>query len=267
MTIDEDDEVLVLNGFKTTDVEKDGETEKEKDGETDFVIASWKRKHIYIIESKHNPIKDVADQLKRAKEYIDKYFGNYLAGWKIVLRVYFHTCKENVFFCENCEHFVLTKVKNYLNCGQLKLTILTMWTQAAKTAATIFLNFCFFSQHAHKEPVSKAAVVEKLHSTITSTVGKKDNIILWNKEQLTINSYKNAKQLIICGPFDSGKTVLLKEKAKEVAEKLKKEKILQEQKGEVQQQPPENVHFLTLRQVNSNTITLDTKVENNIHTK
>ena len=49
MTIDEDDEVLVLNGFKTTDVEKDGETEKEKDGETDFVIASWKIKHIYII--------------------------------------------------------------------------------------------------------------------------------------------------------------------------------------------------------------------------
>ena len=92
MTIDEDDEVLVLNGFKTTDVEKDGKTEKEKDGETDFVIASWKRKHIYIIESKHNPVKDVADPLKRAKEYIEKYFGNYLAGWKIVLCVYFHTC-------------------------------------------------------------------------------------------------------------------------------------------------------------------------------
>ena len=115
--------------------------------------------------------------------------------------------------------------------------------------------------------MSKAAVVEKLHSTITTTVGKKDNIILWNKEQLTINSYKNAKQLIICGPFGSGKTVLLKEKANEVAEKLKKEKILQEKKGEVQQHPPANVHFLTLRQVYSNTITLDTKVENNIHAK
>ena len=91
-----------------------------------------------------------------------------------------------------------------------------------KSSKNIF-KFLLFSQHAHKEPVSKAAVVEKLHSTITSTVGKKDNIILWNKEQLTINSYKNAKQLIICGPFGSGKTVLLKEKAKEVAEKLKKE--------------------------------------------
>ena len=46
VTLDKDDTVLVLNGFKTTDVEKDGE--KEVDGETDFVIASKKKKtHIH----------------------------------------------------------------------------------------------------------------------------------------------------------------------------------------------------------------------------
>ena len=254
LTLNKDDAVLVLNGFKTTDVETDGEKEKEIDGETDFVIASWKRKHIYIIESKYNPTKDVSDQLKRAKEYFEKYFGKLLEDWNIVLCVYFHTCKENVYFCEDCKPFVLTKDTNFSEWWTSHADHPDLLHLDGKTSRNYKLfKYLLFSQHAHKEPVSKAEFANKLHDTIISKIGKKENIILWSKEQFAINQNKDTKHLLIMGPFGSGKTILLKEKAKEVAKNMALKDIA---KGVV--------HFLTLRQMHLGHVQEDKKVENNL---
>ena len=252
VTVNKDDAVLVLNGFKTTDVEIG--SEKEIDGETDFIIVSRKRMHIYIIESKHNPIKNVMDQLKRANSYLEKYFGKVLEGWKIVLCVYFHECEQSNYFCEGCKPFVLTKDTNFSEWWSAQAVNLENMNTGSQRSSTKLFNFLLFSQHAHKEPVSKAEAVDKLHNTIISKIGNKKNIVLWSKEQLMINRNKDVKHIIISGPFGSGKTILLKEKAIEVAKMLKKTRAL------------ENVHFLTLCTKHIGTLPVMKKVKNNIQT-
>jgi hypothetical protein len=251
-TKDDDDAVLVIHGFKSTDA--------DEEGETDFVIVSKQRKHIYIIESKdskHKAIKNVVDQLKRVKNYLQKYFGAFLKGWKIILCVYFHINNPALEFCDNCEPFVLTEDTNFAEWWTNQNV---KRTDSDSESWKDLFKFLIFSQHAHKEPVSKADTTNKLHKVITTKVGAVNNIFLWSKKQLSIfKNSQEATKVIISGPFVSGKTIILKEKAKEVATKLNKI-------NEVTKNVFETVHFLTLRQMFSSNISLLKKTEKNFQT-
>ena len=72
--------------------------------------------------------------------------------------------------------------------------------------------------------------------------------------------------MIIYGPFGSGKTILLKDKAIEVAKHLKKIGATEEKTGKFQNHALENVHFMVLRQIHNGSITETNKVEKNIQT-
>jgi Cdc6-like AAA superfamily ATPase len=160
---------------------------------------------------------------------------------------------------------VLTKDTNFSEWWADQTEKLSQGKTSSQNSDNDLFKYLLFSQHAHKEPVSKAELANKLHSTFTSKIGNKKNIILWNKEQLTISQNKDAKQLIISGPFGSGKTVLLKEKAKELATMLKKKKSLAEKNGAVQNLAFESVHFLTLRQVHADaSFQLQNKTSSNL---
>jgi predicted ATPase len=154
---------------------------------------------------------------------------------------------------------VLTKDTNFSEWWADQTENLSQGKISSQKSDNDLFKYLIFSQHAHKEPVSKAELANKFHNTLTSKIGNKKNIILWSKEQLTISQNKNAKQLIISGPFGSGKTILLKEKAKEVAKQLNKKRALKEEKDEVQ-----NIHFITLRQMYYGTMNETKKVEKNI---
>ena len=73
---------------------------------------------------------------------------------------------------------MLTKDKKLSELWTAQTDQLDQINSGSRNSSKNIFKFLLFSQHAHKEPVSKAAVVEKLHSTITTAVGKKDNIIL-----------------------------------------------------------------------------------------
>jgi len=245
-TKDDDDALLVIHGFKSTDA--------DEEGETDFVIVSKQRKHIYIIESKHKATRKVVSQLRRAKHYLEKYFGAFLKGWKFILCVYFHVNNPALEFCDNCKPFVLTEDTNFAewwNNQNVKST-----DSDSESWKDLF-KFLIFSQHAHKEPVSKADTTNKLHKDITTKVGAVNNILLWSKMQLAVFS-QEATKVIISGPFGSGKTIILKEKAKEVANNLKK------MNESVVNKNSEKVHFLTLHRMFSS-ISLK-KTEKNVQT-
>ena len=182
----------------------------------------------------------MVNQLKRAESFLQKYFGSFLRGWKIILCAYFHECDPKYHFCDDCKPFVLTEKTDFVQWWKDQNDFYGSSMDLAQSDNELF-KFLIFSQHMHKEPVTKRDIVDQFHNTISSKVGTPINILLWNRQQLsTLNSAEDLK-LIITGPFGSGKTILLKEKAIQVAKKIRNEAPLE--KGKTKK-----VHFLILRQ-------------------
>ncbi len=235
---------VAINGFK-----EKGPSGIET-GEFDFLIVSEPLQTIFHIEVKRTCSKNTADsaakQLDRGlKLFQDKIPLPETEEWKYVRMMCFGIAGEkHSIFCSECQKYVLGTNKD-------------VWTEIAKTihqqvlakaSTQTYLNILKYILYEMFKQESCATTQQLINETrkTSDALSTMKNIFFWSKEQLNIiKATQDEKRVALTSEFGTGKTILLKEKAKELIPKETKKKTkLKENEAEKSYQEKINIIFV-----------------------
>ncbi len=215
---------LQENGIKNTVVInswKDKLTQKSTAAEFDFLIVSEPFQTIFHVEVKRTCTKQnsakAAEQLENGIKVINsniQFPKN--KQWKYAKLIYFgRDDKKQSFFCSECHKFLIGP------CSDIWSEITKNSTQPPQTDSSKqtyqnILKFLLFEMFKQESCATNQQLIEETRKT-TDAMSTTKNIFFWSKEQLNIiKATKDAKRVALTSEFGTGKTILLKEKAKEL---------------------------------------------------
>ncbi|XP_066912123.1 uncharacterized protein [Clytia hemisphaerica] len=199
--------------------------QKKMHKETDFLIISWSRKLIISIELKRTIVGDqVFKQLEKNHRIFEERLGDQLmSGW-----TYFPVvCVQEDTLSINSQHYITveTEIEPWLSSIFYRFqNISTTTTSIPLDDVKNLLKILVFAIHVSKKdqvaPITSSTWVEYTSKAIEN-VSTSHNILFYSNQQMAImsNDDPRYRRVIICGPFGSGKTLLLQEKAIRLNEK------------------------------------------------
>jgi hypothetical protein len=202
------------------------------DFEKDFLILNLTKRYIFCLEVKGSchqiSLEKGKQQLDNAKTLIEKWCSELAEenGWKYFSAIYFHEerKKKDFSFCENCAKFIIFG-NNFIE--QFKLITGGIPAPPRKTEAKAREEFIIMAQHliflaAYEPVVTPMKTTEEVVKRVDKA-GQLNNIIFWNRlfcftrKQLPILLGRMLKRVIFLSPASTGKTLILKSKAKQIA--------------------------------------------------
>ncbi len=226
---------VVINGFK------DKGPSGMETGEFDFLIVSAPLQTIIHIEVKRtcsqNTSNSAAKQLDRGlKLFQDKIPFPEKEEWKYVRMMCFgiDDQKQSI-FCSECQSYALGPTTDVWT----EITKNIKRADQATTSTETYLNilkYILYEMFKQESSVTTQQLIKETKKT-SDAMSTMKNIFFWSKEQLNIiKAARDAKRVAFTSEFGTGKTILLKEKAKEIVmqeeirtfEEIKAEKFQQE---------------------------------------
>ena len=186
---------------------------------TDFLIISWERKLIISIELKRSIVDDkVFKQLKSNHCIFEEKLGDQLnSGWKCFPAI----CVENDDLSFNSQHYITieTDIKQWVTSvfQRFKMVPITSTPNPLDEVKNL-LKILVFAIHVSKKdqiaPITTSTWV-KYTSHAIENVSTSHNIIFYSSQQMALMNNNDLcyRRVLIRGPFGSGKSVLLKQKA------------------------------------------------------
>ena len=187
--------------------------------EADFFIISWKRQLIISIEMKRNLINDrVFQQLDSNHRLFEERLGDQLqAGWTFFPVV----CVEQCNMAFNSQHYINmeTEIKPWLASIFNKFPL----NQIIQTPTQVdqvkkILKIIIFAIHVSKKdqtaPITTSNWVEYIQTAIEN-VSTTSNVLFYSNQQMNVMDTNDERfqKLLIRGPFSTGKSILLQQKA------------------------------------------------------
>ena len=236
---------IVINGWK------DNGSKERRMREFDFLIVSESLNSIIHIEAKRCNSKSsrekAAKQLKQGLDFVLENLplpGN--QGWKYTRVIYFGSGKEDQSpsvnphnFCPKCYLFVLDSKTNlnewWLNISkkletstQINQTGTDLVSYEVKRGAHVYptqttstyILMCKFLLHQmfqQGQCVTQNDIITHTEET-SDAIFRPKNIIFWSKDQFLLLNNAQNKRAFFISPFGTGKTTLIKAKAKELLE-------------------------------------------------
>jgi len=206
---------VVINGFRMHPME------------FDFLIISAELKAIIQIELKktmsRQSVLNGIIQLNRGLSFIHKMIPYAKDnGWKLIKTFYFESLNEKVpNICHNCQQFILGPDSDF---G-------TWWSDIAKTnfldtdqsnTYEKAIDFLLHQMFMQKDLLTNTDIIQYSKATNTS----------WTRSQLELLNDEVTKRVAFTSGYGTGKTTLLKEKAKRILKMKKKVVIILFQENE-----------------------------------
>ncbi len=215
---------VAINGFK------DKGPSGMETGEFDFLIVSEPLQTIFHIEVKRTCTKNTSDsaakQLNRGLKLIeDKIPFPEKEKWKYVRMMCFGLDDQKLsIFCPECQKYALGPTKDVWTEITKTIKQPDLASTSSKTYLTI-LKYLLYEMFKRESCVTTQQLIKETRKN-SDAMTTMSNIFFWSKEQLNIiKSTKDEKRVALTSEFGTGKTFLLKEKAKEMLGiKDKKEK-------------------------------------------
>jgi transcription termination factor NusB len=189
-------------------------------GEFDFLIVSEPLQTIFHIEVKKSCSKNTSDSAAKQLDRGLKLIENAIPfpeeeTWNYVRLMYFGFDKQkSEIFCSECQKFVLGTSQEIWPEITKNIENLTNQNQLKSTYRNI-LNFFLYNMYKQGNGTAEQLINETTATTDAMTTLK--NIFFWSKEQLTVlHDTKETKRIAFASEFGTGKTVLLKAKAREL---------------------------------------------------
>jgi hypothetical protein len=214
-------------------------------GEFDFLIVSKPLQTIFHLEVDRTCSKNTSDnaakQLDRGLKMVqDNIPFPEQENWKYVRLMYFEfNYKKNSIVCPECQKFVLGPTKDIWVEITKKIENPTNEIQSKSTYLNILKMFLYDMFKQETSATTEQLIKET--RKISEPMRTSKNIFFWSKEQLNvIKATKYAKRVALTSEFGTGKTILLKEKAKKILGKTKKEKRKMKDEDEAKQLEPKD---------------------------
>jgi len=207
--------------------------------ENDFVIVNKNTKTVYNIESKsklaERPGNKATEQTQKLKKILEEFFATEFSSkdWCFVGMIYTNEINPNNTFCADCSQFIINgraEVATKLNYVSTLLKQVvpshTEYVSIVQCLTFVVLahptsTFCTITD----DVVAKVeGVPAKGKTKAKAGQGDFQSIIFWTNEQAKIMLWDHP-YIFFNGPWSTGKTLLMKEKAVMVATKNPKEKL------------------------------------------
>jgi hypothetical protein len=215
---------VCINGFK------EKAPSGMETGEFDFLIVSAPLQTIFHVEVKRTCSKNTADsaakQLDRGlKLFQDKIPFPEKEKWKYVRMMCFGIDdQKDSIFCSECQSYVLGPIADVWT----EITKNIKQADQATTSRETYLNilkYILYEMFKQESCVTAQQLTEETRKT-SNEMSTMKNIFFWSKEQLNImRATQDSKRIALTSEFGTGKTILLKEKAKELIAKETKTKM------------------------------------------
>jgi hypothetical protein len=215
---------LQENGIKNTVVInswKDKLTQKSAAAEFDFLIVSAPFQTIFHIEVKRTCTKSNTDKAAEQLESGLKLIRNTIPfpgkkNWKYVRLIYFGQDKQKKsIFCAECQKYIIGPSKDIWS----EITKNSEQPSQAKSSNKTYLSilkFLLYEMFKQESCATTQQLIEETRKT-SDEMSTTKNIFFWSKEQLkVIKATKDAMRVALTSEFGTGKTILVKEKAKEI---------------------------------------------------
>ena len=192
--------------------------------ESDFLIISWNRKLVISVEMKQkithvNKFDEALDQLHQNHTLFEERLGDQFShGWTF----YPVICVANDNFLMNSRHYISmeTEICPWLESIFKRFPVLTPVPQQPAQLHDVkkLLKIIVFAVHVSKKdqiaPITSTNWVEYTSKAIDN-VSTSDNIVFYSNEQLAVMNGDDPRyrKLVIRGPFGTGKSILLQQKA------------------------------------------------------
>ncbi len=210
---------LVINGWK------DQPTKRSLTGESDFLIVSEPYQTIFHVEVKktysESNCDKAAEQLARGLKLIQATIPfPEEEKWKYVRMMYFGFDNQNKTFqnnnaCSTCKQFVFGPSEDIWAEVSKAVEKPGLANPSNKTNINI-LKFLLFNMFKQECGATTKQLIKETRKTSDAMTTMK-NILFWSKEQLNvINATRETKRMAFASEFGTGKTVLLKAKAREL---------------------------------------------------
>ena len=217
---------VVINGWK------DQSTRIMLTGEFDFLIVSEPLQTIFHIEVKksnsESDCEKAAEQLDRGLNLLQKKIPFPVKEkWKYVRVMYFALDNQQQPFknnnaCCTCKNFVLGPTEDIWT-DILKAVEKPALANPSKTTYLNVLKFLLFEMHKQKGCATTEQLIKETRKT-SDAMTTMNNIFFWSKDQLKVmKATKDMKRVAFTSEFGTGKTILLKAKAKETVQTIKRQ--------------------------------------------
>ena len=234
----EDEEAVVISSFKIMTL-KDLDDIAE-DFEKDFVILNLTRRFIMSLEVKANcnedSLRSAKNQTNTCKELISQWVEGILTeqnGWSFYSAVYFqHHKPENYSFCTACSKYIIFGDEFLEKFAEIitEMPIPPSGTEESARAQFKDVAKLLLFLASYEPVVTPARITDKLVQMIHKA-SNLENIAFWNNlyfcwtpNQLSLIRTETIKKLLLLSQPSSGKTFILKAKAKKLA--LSGQKVL-----------------------------------------
>ncbi len=224
---------VVINGWKYQ------LTKRILKGEFDFLIVSEPCQTIFHIEVKKSysetSCKEAAEQLDRGLKLFQETIPfPEVEHWKYVRMMYFgfdnqqQPFKNNNAWC-TCKNFVLGPSEDIWT-DILKIVGKPALANPSKNTYLNVLKFLLYEMHKQECGATTEQLIKETRKT-SEAMTTMNNIFFWSKDQLkVIKATKDTKRVAFTSEFGTGKTCLLKAKANEIIQEVKRRKYMQESK-------------------------------------
>jgi hypothetical protein len=233
---------VVINGWKYQ------VTKKILKGEFDFLIVSEPLKTIFHIEVKKSysetSCKEAAEQLERGLKLFQETIPfPEVEHWTYVRMMYFgfdnqqQPFKNSNGWCR-CKNFVLGPSEDIWT-DILKTVGKPALANPSKNTYLNVLKFLLYEMHKQECGATTEQLIKETRKT-SEAMTTMDNIFFWSKDQLkVIKATKDAKRVAFTSEFGTGKTCLLKAKANEIIQEIKRKKYMERSKEVKKSNPKE----------------------------
>ena len=232
-----DEECVVINNLKIMTL-KDLDDIAE-DFEKDFVILNLTRRFIMSLEVKANcnedSLRSAKKQTNACKESISKWVQGVLTeekGWAFYTAVYFqHHKPEKYSFCNACSKYIIfaEEFREKFDKIITEMPAPPFGTEESARAEFKKIAKLLLFLASYEPVVTQARITDKLVQIIEEA-GNLENIVIWNQifcltpNQLSLIRTMTIERLLLLSQPSSGKTFILKAKAKKLA--LNGQKVL-----------------------------------------
>ena len=226
-------DTIVINNFRLMTL-KDLDDIAE-DFEKDFVILNLKRRLIMSLEVKANcnedSLRSAKKQTSSCNESISQWVESILKagnGWSFYSAVYFQHKTENYSFCDNCSKYIIFGDEFSEKFAEIMNEIPICFSGTEESARAEFKKIAKLLLFlASYEPVVTPARMTDVLVQIIDKAENLDCILFWNQifcqifcwtpNQLSLIKTETLKKLLLLSQPSSGKTFILKSKAKKLA--------------------------------------------------
>ena len=217
---DTKDDVLVLSSHKFS--HNTSVTEK------DFIILNLSKGYVMNLEVKYNSkkFKSAQKQLYDGKDRLSEIFSE-VSGWKFI-GVFYAQTGEKMFDCpkKKCSTYAIIgedEIEEKLKQIEKYIAIENeTWepSEHVKEFVELFKELVFIAQGNPYAPVTDSAI-NKQTSRDIDKAGTFENICFWTPDQLSIADAVEMEFVFLNSFYSTGKTTLLKRRAKHLDEKNK----------------------------------------------